>query len=253
MRRIWVSILLALPLAAGAAPAKDEDFPALPPAVPADWHDFLRSDMPDGQRMAQTIVADLDRDGQEEWIVLSEPARGRGKTWFHVYRPPGEGGTPERVWRAPMFGEGFKMVRGFLAELRPFPLVLMTVQAEPFHTGDSRFRVQAIAWYRERYRQLIPEHAEFRSQGGFRIEKALPPNTGDSVLVWTYIREPDELLYDYHRYEYFRFHFDGMRFAVQDEPDVTRVKHPDPESAGKEAGATGPDLRRRVYDIAEVP
>lgn len=252
MRRVWVSVLLALPLASVASPAKDDDFPAIPPEVPREWHAFFQSDMPSGQKVAQTIVADLDLDGEEDWIVLSEPTR-KGKTWAHVYTPATQEKYPERKWRAPLFGENFSMIRGFLAELRPFPTVLVVVQAEPFHTGDSRFRVQVIGWHKGMFRQLVPEYAEFRSQGGFTIEEALPGFSGDSILVWTYLREPDELLYDYHRYEYFRFHFDGTRFAVQDQPDVTKEKHPNPESAAKEAGATGPDLRRRVDTIAEVP
>src|SRR5690606_31821226 len=113
--------------------------------------------------------------------------------------------------------------------------------------------VQVIGWHTDMFRQLVPEYAEFRSQGGFTIEEAKEGYIGDSILVWTYIREDGELLYDYHRYEYNRFHFDGTRFAAQDHADVTKVKHPNPESAGKEAGATGPDLRRRVDEIAEVP
>src|SRR5690606_12995346 len=86
MRRVWVSVLLALPLASVASPAEDDDFPAIPPEVPREWHAFFQSDMPSGQKVAQTIVADLDLDGEEDWIVLSEPTR-KGKTWAHVYTP----------------------------------------------------------------------------------------------------------------------------------------------------------------------
>lgn len=250
MQRIFVvGLLLALPLVARA----EDEFPAIPEPVPAEWHEAIQRDLPRGQTISQTIVTDLDGDGSPEWIALSEPQR-RDKVWVHIYSPAEGDKPPQRVWRQPLYGENFSMVRGFTAEMRPFPNVLVLVAAEPFHTGDSRFRVQVIGWQRDTYRQLVPEHAEFRSQGGFTIVEADAPYTGQhALLVWTYLREDDELLYDYHHYEYARFHYDGFRFAVQDERDRTKRKHPNPESAAKEAGATGPDLRRRLDGIAEVP
>lgn len=252
MKRIILALILLLSLPAGAAPARGDDFPSIPPEIPEGWLPFFETELATEQEVAQTIVADLDGDGGEDWIVLGEARRSR-KTWVHVYEPAKGEDPPRRKWRAPLYGDGFTMIRGFVTELRPFPQVLVVVQAEPFHTGDSRFRVQVIGWHKEGFRQLVPEHAEFRSQGGFTIEEAQEGHSGDSLLVWTYLREPGELLYDYHYYEYMRFHFDGMRFAVQDRPDRTKVKHAQPESAGVEAGATGPDLRRRVDEIAEVP
>ncbi len=252
MTRSILALILLLSLPAGALPERDDDFPAIPPTIPEEWIPFFEEALLPEQKLAQTVVADLDFDGEDDWIVLSEPRHGN-KTWVHIYEPAKGGEPPKPKWRVPLHGEGFKMVRGFLTEMRPFPQVLVVVQAEPFHTGDSRFRVQVIGWGKGGFRQLVPEHAEFRSQGGFTIEEAKEGYVGDSLLVWTYVREPGELLFDYHYYEYVRFHFDGTRFVVQDEPDRTKVKHSQPESAGVEAGATGPDLRRRVYDIAEVP
>src|SRR5690606_34934647 len=109
---------------------------------------------------------------------LGEPRRV-GKTWVHIYEPAKGENPPRRKWRSPLIGEKFSMIRGFVTELRPFPQVLVVVQAEPFHTGDSRFRVQVIGWHKDSFRQLVPEHAEFRSQGGFTIEEAAEGHTGD--------------------------------------------------------------------------
>lgn len=246
-----VACLLLLPLLAAASP-HDEDFPAIPPAIPDAWIGFFEKAIPPDQKIGQTVVADLDGDGVEEWIVLGEP-RQRGQTWVHIYAPAVGTTPPKLAWRSPLYGDGYRTIRGFVTELRPFAQVLVVVQAEPFHNGDSRFRVQVIGWQTDMYRQLVPEPAEFRSQGGFTIERAKEDETSDTILVWTYLREPDELLYDYHRYEYNRYRYDGVRFVGQDHWDATRVKHPNPESAGKEAGASGPDLRRRIDGIAEVP
>lgn len=252
MKRSTLAILLLFPLAATASP-RGEDFPAIPPTIPDEWIDHFERAIPVDQVLAQTVVGDLDRDGEDEWIVLTEPRYQRGQVWVHIFTSAKGGVDPMLKWRSPLYGDKFSKIRGFLTELRPFPQVLVVVQAEPFHTGDSRFRVQVVGWNGENFRQLVPEFAEFRSQGGFTIEPAKEGYEGDSILVWTYVRESGELLYDHHRYEYNRFHFDGTRFAAQDSTDVTERKHPDPESAGKEAGATGPDLRRRIDVIAEVP
>lgn len=251
MQRIFVvGLALAFPLLAQGAQKKD--YPSIPETIPDAWHAAIQEQLPRGQTISQTIVADLDGDGAPEWVALSEPHR-KGKVWAHIYRPAQGKTRPELLWRQPLYGEEFSMVRGFVTEMQPFANVLVLVAAEPFHTGDSRFRVQVIGWQRDTYRQLVPEHAEFRSQGGFDIVEAEKPYSGHALLMWTYLREDGELLHDYHHYEYARFHYDGFRFAIQDERDRTRRKHPNPESAAKEAGAKGPDLRRRIDGIAEVP
>lgn len=251
MQRIFVvGLAWVLPLFAQAA--QDADYPSIPETIPTSWHAAIEKDLPRGQTISQTIVADLDGDGAPEWVALTEPDR-RGKVWVHIYSPAQGKTPPKQLWRQPLYGDDYVKIRGFVTEMRPFPQVLVLVASEPFHTGDSRFRVQIVGWQRDTYRQLVPEHAEFRSQGGFSIVDAQKPYTGDALLVWTYVRGDGELLYDYHHYEYARFHYDGFRFAVQDERDRTTRKHPNQESAAVEAGAKGPDLRRRIDGVAEIP
>lgn len=251
-KQTFVFAMALVVLGSIPAAAAERDFPRVPREIPGQWHEAIQKDLLVGQRLAQTIVADLDGDGEEEWIALSEP-ESKGRVYAQIYRQPKGDGALHRVWRQGLYGERFTTVRGFVTELRPFPQVIVAVAAEPFHTGDSRFRIQVIGFHKNSYRQMVPENAEIRSQGGFTIEEAQAPNLGDSLLVWTYVRGTDEMLYDYHFYEYGRFHFDGFRFAGPSYPERTTKKHPDPASAGKEIGATKPDLRRRIDVIAEIP
>lgn len=222
--------------------------------IPKRYEDSLQKQLPRGQRLVQTLTADLDGDGSEEWIVVGEPTGGAAEgPSLSIFAAPKGKKAPELRWAQHLRDPKLRTSGAAIARMEPVGPVVLWVGAEPFHNGDSRFVVQAVGWVGEDFKPLVPETAEFRSQGGFAIVPAQAPQTGDSLVVWTYVRGENEQLYDLHRYQYRRWHWDGSRFAVENETHLTRAKLPTPDAAGKEAGANGPDLRRQIDRVAEVP
>lgn len=221
--------------------------------LPKEHAEALAAGLPRGQRLVQTLEGDLDGDGKTEWIAIGEPMGTPEGVSIAIFAPPAKGGAPTLRFAQLLLGHGLQVAGAEVREVQPVGNVVVLVGAIPSRAGDSRFRLELYGWNGESFRPLVPEEAEFRSQGGFSIEPGAPPYEGDEIVVWTYIPDPDELLYDYHHYSYRRWRFDGLRFVVESLASETDEKLPDPDAAGRAAGAKRPDLRRQMERVAEVP
>lgn len=264
-------VILACAPALAAEPAKNEKpkstkVVAIPAAnetitvtstgrepIPASWHAALGAGLPVGQRLAQTLVSDLDGDGKPEWIAVGEPIDRAAGVSLAIFTPPAGKKPPELRFAQLLHERGLRLAGAEVMEVRPLGQAVVLVGAEPDKAGDSRFVVDIYAWNGNAFRPMVPEIAEFRSQGGFSIEAGAPPYQGDELVVWTYRLGDDEQLYDRHFYEFKRWRWDGLRFKSETLETVTPEKLPDAEAARQAAGAKKPDLRRRMPRVAEVP
>ncbi|HWV39402.1 MAG TPA: hypothetical protein VN033_13110 [Vulgatibacter sp.] len=225
-----------------------------PSPIPERWHDALGKGLPVGQRLVQTLVGDLDGDGKPEWIAVGEPTQRAAKGVSLAIFRPAAGEKPPELRFAQLLQEPSLRVAGAqVMEVRPLGQAVVLVGAEPNRAGDSRFVVEIYAWNGEAFRPMVPQIAEFRSQGGFSIEPGEPPYQGDELVVWTYRLGEDEQLYDWHFYEFKRWRWDGVRFKSETLETVTPEKLPDPDAARRAARAKKPDLRRQMPRVAEVP
>jgi len=239
-----------------AIPAADETITVTSTGrdpVPARWHANLGAGLPAGQRLVQTLVGDLDGDGKPEWIAVGEPIEQPAGVSLAIFTPATGKKPPELKFAQLLQERGLRLAGAEVMEVRPLGQAVILVGAEPDKAGDSRFVVDIYAWNGKAFRPMVPEIAEFRSQGGFSIEPGAPPYHGDELVVWTYRLGDDEQLYDLHFYEFKRWRWDGVRFKSESLETVTPDKLPDAEAARQAAGAKKPDMRRRMARVAEVP
>ncbi len=223
------------------------------PAVPKIHEAALAAGLPPGQRLVQTLAGDLDGDGKVEWIAIGEPERNAGAVSIAIFAPAKGKEGPELRFAQLMRGDGLEVAGAQVMEVKPVGEVVVLVGAAPHKGGDSRFIVDFYAWNGRNFRPIVPETAEFHSQGGFSIEPGAAPYEGDELVVWSYIRGDHEQLYDHHRYTYKRWRWDTVRFAAEVLESETNEAVANAEAAGKAAGAKRPDLRRQTDRVAEVP
>ena len=223
--------------------------------IPEAHHAALEEGLPRGQRLVQTLAGDLDGDGKPEWVAIGEPTGSGGGVSVAIFRPAAGRRKPELRFAQLLQHPGIRVAGAEIRKVRPVGNVVVLVGATISRAGDSIFRLELYGWNGEYFRPLVPEEATFRSQGGFSIELsyAPPPVDADEIVVWTYVPDPEEQLYDDHFYTYRRWRFDGLRFVVEDRTHYTETKQPNPAAAGRAAGAKEPDLRRRMERVAEVP
>ncbi len=208
-------------------------------------------ELPRGQHAVQVLDADLDGDGKPERIAVGEPdAATPGHVSIAIYDPSVKPHALRFAQR--LSAPGLSRAGAAVVDVDGVGPVVVLVGAAPA-AGDSRFAVQLYGWQKTRFRPLVPEPIELRSQGGFAIEDVEPGKPGDELLAWTFLRGEGEQLHDQHVYAYRRWRFDGIRFVGEPRESRTDGKMPDAEAAGRAAGAKGGDLRRRIPRVAEVP
>lgn len=218
--------------------------------VPEAHRPALSAGLPRGQRLVQTLIGDLDGDGKDEWVAIGEPTGTADGVSIAIFAPPAGKKPPSLRFAQILMDRGLAVAGAEIQRVRPVGNVVVLVGAAPSRAGDSRFRLEIYGWNGTDFRPLVPEEAEFRSQGGFSIESG---DQGDEIVVWSYVPDPDELLYDFHHYTWRRWRFDGIRFVVESMTNHTEEKVADAEAAGRAAGATKADRRRQIERVAEVP
>lgn len=232
-------LLLAAATAAAAAPAD-------PPEI--------AQGLPPGQKLVQTLRADLDRDGREEWIAVGEPARARDCGVVSIAIFDAVKGKPHLVFRQYFETKQASRAGAIVRDVPPVGRVVVLVAADPDFVGnDSTFALQLYGWRRHAYRPLLPEQPRFTSQGGFTFEDRKKDAPGEELLIWTYLEGPGEATWDEHRYALNVFHFENGRWVGQDQRTQTDESYPTWEAAAKGLGIHGPDLRRQTPRVAEVP
>jgi len=238
----------------GSKPAAPQQAEKTPREVPEKWRGEMEKQLLRGQKLVQTLVGDLDGDGRDEWIAVGEPAGEPKHTVSVAIFSPAEGKQGPKLRFAQRVKENGLAVAG--AEIRnvaPAGNVIVLAAAAPRADGDSLFRVQMWGWDGKRFRPIVPEGIEFRSQGGFAIEDLDPSRKGDEIAVWTYQLGENEQLFDAHRYVTRIYRWDGLRFVAPDWPDRTAEKLATPDDAARLLGVKTGDLRRRMPRVAEVP
>lgn len=222
------------------------------PVPEAHWS-TLSAGLPRGQRLVQTLIGDLDGDGKDEWVAIGEPIGTADGVSVAIFAPAAGRKPPSLRFAQIFMDRGLAVAGAEIQYVRPVGNVVALVGAAPSRAGDSRFRLELYGWNGTDFRPLVPEEAEFRSQGGFSIEPGESPEEGDEIVVWSYVPDPDELLYDFHHYTWRRWRFDGIRFVVESMTNHTGEKVSDADAAGRAAGAKKPDRRRQIERVAEVP
>ena len=229
---------------------------ALPAAaeVPEKWHAALAEQLPSGQRIVQTLAGDVDNDGKDEWIAIGEPTAVPGREVSVAIFSPAQGKAPPRLRFAQRLrGEGLERAGAAVQKVSPIGNALVVVGAAPRSDGDSTFVMQLYAWNGKRFRPVVPERLDFRSQGGFAIENVDPTSKGDEIVRWSYVRGPHEQLFDLHHYETQIYRWDGLRFISPDRPSRTAGQLASPDDAARSLGVKTGDQRRRIPRVAEVP
>lgn len=242
MRKLF--LLLSLIVVAGNASAAE---------VPKKYEPELQKALPGGQKVVQTLVADLDKDGKPEWIAVGEPDSSSGEVSVGIFTPAQGKKGPEL-----RFAQGLRdrLLSTAGATVMDLPLagkVVVLVGAAPVPSGDSTFVVQMYGWTGSRFKPMIPERLTFRSQGGFAIEDVDPATPGKEIVAWSYERGEREQLHDHHVYEWNQWHWDGLRYTNWRENKKTETKMPNPDAAARAAGVKGGDLRRQMPRVATVP
>ncbi len=234
-------MILALLLAATAAD------PGPPPEI--------AKGLPPGQKLVQTLKADLDRDGRDEWIAVGEPekSRDRGVLSIAIFRQA-KGKRPQLAFRQYLEAKQATRAGAIVRDVPPVGKVVVFVAADPDPvTADSTFTLQIYGWERKEFRALLPEAPRFTSQGGFTFEDRKRDAPGQEVVVWTYLAGEGEAVWDEHRYALHVFHFENGRWVGEDRRIHTAESYPSWEAAAKGLEIQGTDLRRQMPRVAEVP
>jgi hypothetical protein len=214
----------------------------------------MQKQMPRGQKLVQTLTGDIDGDGKPEWIGVGEPTAKRDKfVSIAIFAPAAGKAEPKLRFSQWLELDNAKRAGAVVRKLAPLGNVVVLVASTAARTGDSQFIAQIYAWNGKRFRPMVPELLDFRSQGGFSIEDVDPSTKGDEIIAWTYVLGPNEQLFDLHRYAHKVYRWDGIRFVGPDRESRTAEKLANPEVAGRAVGSKLGDLRRQIPRVAEVP
>lgn len=237
---------LLLPLLLAATPA------AKSAPIPAHFDADLAAGLPHGQVLVQKLVGDLDGDGKPEWVAIGEPKDAPGQVSIAIFAPPKGAGKPTL-----RFAQWLKLENGTRAGavIRKVPPLktnaVLLVAAAP--SGDNVYTANLYAFHGKDFRPLIPETLQFHSQGGFAIEDFDARYPGDEIVAWTFLPEEGEQLFDYHRYAWMTWHYDGIRWTNEVREKQTKEKFPDPAAAAKGIGLKTGDVRKTIPGIAAIP
>lgn len=238
--------LLLVPLILAAAPAGNS------PTIPDRWDAQLQASLPEGQVLAQKLVGDLDGDKKPEWVAIGRPVKGqKGRVSIAILAPPKKDGKPTLRFVQWWDVENATEVGAVIRPVKSLGNVVVVVAAVPDPGGDSTFTANIYAWLKSRkdFKPMVPERLFFQSQGGFAIEDFDKKSPGDELVAWTFELGEDEQLYDYHRYNWVVWRFDGLRFKRDDEGTLTETKFPDPAAAAKGIGLKTGDVRKTIPGI----
>ncbi len=242
-----MNVTLLLPLLLAASPA------GKPAAIPDRWDADLEAGLPTGQVLVQKLVGDLDGDKKPEWVAVGASKGEAGTVSIAIFAPPAKGGKPTLRFAQWFKAPGVTVAGAVIRNIAPVGPAVVLVAGAPDPNGDSSFFANVYAFRGNDYRGLVPEQLVFKSQGGFAIEDVDPQQPGAEIVAWTWLPEAGEQLYDYHRYAYLTWHFDGVRWVRDDREKQTAAKFPDPAAAAKAIGLKSGDLRKSVPNVAAVP
>jgi hypothetical protein len=236
-----------LPILLAAAPA------AKSAPIPDRFDADLQAGLPRGQVLAQKLAGDLDGDRKPEWVAVGEPKDASGQVSLAIFAPPKGAGKPTLRFAQWLKLDGATRAGAVIRDLPPVGPAVVLVAAAPAPSGDTVYTANVYALRGKDFRPLVPETLSFHGQGGFAIEDTDPRYPGVELVAWTYLTEDGEQLFDYHRYAWKTWHFDGVRWTDEVREKQTKDKFPNPAAAAKGIGLATGDARKSVPGISSLP